>query len=63
MKIQFTFECFNNVIKKEEIINECLNILMHEVQRTLMGPVNPEQHLLHAVHKGTKSQPIGFKQE
>ena len=63
MKIQFTFECFNKAVKKEEIIGDCLKIIMHEVQRTLMGPVIPEHPPINAVFKGTKSQPIGFKQE
>lgn len=62
MKIQFTFECFNKAIKKEDVINDCLNILIQETQKMLMGNMNLNQSPINAVFKDVQKQPIGFKQ-
>ena len=59
MKLQFTFECFNKSINKEDIIRECLRTIFIETQRNLGNEITSMPSAPEAISKPVKG-PIGF---
>ena len=58
MKFQITLECGKQHQDKKEIVNECLQIIMQEVQR---GFIHMNQQAVNAIAPTDNKPPVGFK--
>jgi len=59
MKFQITLECFSKPVDKNQIVNECMQYLMAEVQRSFTH-MNPQA--VNALGTSDNKPPVGFRQ-